>query len=478
MINNIRKSALIAVIVALSAITARAFSFSVKPLSGQKGTIVVLPVLLTNESEVSAFECQMTLPKGLSVPIIDDDKYDIVLSNRADKSHLLVSNYLSNGKIKIGAYSSSNSVFTGNTGQLFYVSLKLEGDCDEYIVNFSDIAVTSPTGKETVCPGFDVKVSISSSDVVISNAVSVPSENAVFSIELENQEEITAFECELIVPDGIMMAQDNGGFFTLSTGLRASSHVIVSNMLENGNIKVGLYSGINKTFDGAAGEIFSGAMMLTAEPGIYKVRVTNIYVTTNAGKEMHLEDKEFYVSYTNSYFSMEDVELIEGRSADFAVNIQNDEPFTSFSCTLDLPEGLNIIQTGDEYDVELTERTDETHVLSINRLSDGTIKALVYSTNNVPFIGQEGTVLSGKMIAAGMSGDYNIKLKDCYFISSDGKKTICSDTIGKINVISIATGLSNITDESDNKQYDLSGKAVGENAKGIVVTKGRKVVVK
>jgi hypothetical protein len=76
-----------------------------------------IPVALSNENNYAAFQIDVELPEGVTF-------VDATLSNRATSTHTLSWNTLSNGKVRIIAYSADNAAFKGNEGDLINLVVK------------------------------------------------------------------------------------------------------------------------------------------------------------------------------------------------------------------------------------------------------------------------------------------------------------------------------------------------------------------
>lgn len=110
---------------------------------------------------------------------------------------------------------------------------------------------------------------------------------------------------------------------------------------------------------------------------------------------------------------------------------------------------------------------------------DGSIRYMLvdYTADN-PFYENSGELFYINVeVAAGISGEYTITLKGIT-LATDENKINCDDIVCTLTVTT-ATGFSAIIDTNGyNKRFDLSGRVLGEDAKGIIVTNGRKIAVK
>ena len=83
------------------------------------GLDCVVPVALTNTGAYSAFQVDVELPDGVEL-------VDVQLSDRAQDTHTVAWNTLSNGMIRIVAYAADNAAFAGNDGDLINLVVKAD----------------------------------------------------------------------------------------------------------------------------------------------------------------------------------------------------------------------------------------------------------------------------------------------------------------------------------------------------------------
>ena len=113
---------IIGLAVALSALQAQN-TVTVGDVELKKGNSALVSVELANELAFSAFQMDLTLPEGFSIPTTmnedEEEVLDITLNaSRKKSSHQLVYNVLDNGNIRIGSYSSQNATLKGTSGEI------------------------------------------------------------------------------------------------------------------------------------------------------------------------------------------------------------------------------------------------------------------------------------------------------------------------------------------------------------------------
>lgn len=84
-----------------------------------------LAIQLNNEDSYTAFQLDITFPEGISF-IQTNSSSNAYLSNRASTSHSLILSTLGSGKYRVLVYSSNNEPFTGNSGDLLFLTLYVD----------------------------------------------------------------------------------------------------------------------------------------------------------------------------------------------------------------------------------------------------------------------------------------------------------------------------------------------------------------
>ncbi len=126
------------------------------------GKTVVLPIKMTNTTNIIAFQTDLTLPDGLELLKDDDDEYLVEPSSRMTSSHSIMSSALSNGNIRVSCYSPSLKAFTGNSGDdLFYLTVKVADDAQgDHMIKMSNSLLTTKSYVEIAAPDITANVHV------------------------------------------------------------------------------------------------------------------------------------------------------------------------------------------------------------------------------------------------------------------------------------------------------------------------------
>ena len=115
---------LTAVVALFAAATDR---FYIEDFTINPGETLTVSILLDNEVEYTAFQCDVYLPEGLSVEQEDGD-YIFDLTNRKGRDHMITSQLQAEGAIRVISYSPSIKAYSGNNGALVTFNVAASSD--------------------------------------------------------------------------------------------------------------------------------------------------------------------------------------------------------------------------------------------------------------------------------------------------------------------------------------------------------------
>ncbi len=139
-------------------------SFFLPDTSVFSGSSFLLPVSMTNESGITAFQCDVYLPEGLMLNWNDESEYDVELNaDRKTTTHSVATSLQPDGAIRIASYSSGNKLFKGNEGELFTLNLTaLDGCAEMQEVEIRNIRLSTPDQQEYLLPNVSSTVIVKS----------------------------------------------------------------------------------------------------------------------------------------------------------------------------------------------------------------------------------------------------------------------------------------------------------------------------
>lgn len=117
------------------------------------GDIVTVALSLANKQEIGGFQTDFTVPEGFTVALNSKGKYDITLNADRCVDHVVTTNKLSDGSIRVLAYSPSAEPFIGESGEICYIKLVADEDVKEgdHQLIFREILISESNGKGHRC---------------------------------------------------------------------------------------------------------------------------------------------------------------------------------------------------------------------------------------------------------------------------------------------------------------------------------------
>ncbi len=154
-------------------------------------------------------------------------------------------------------------------------------------------------------PNQDPEPILSEDDkIVVAEVAASKSQQATFGIDLVNiTTDLTAYQFDLTLPDGISLSQnDKGKFLVTKTGrYEDDSQTLNISNLEGNTYRFVCFSMSNEVITGTSGAILNASLTIGASvnTGIYEAAITNIVVTKKDGTQMKLKDSKFNIVVTN-----------------------------------------------------------------------------------------------------------------------------------------------------------------------------------
>ena len=124
--------------------------FTVGDTEAMHGDTVVIPISMNNVEEVTAFQTDVYLPDGFEI-VTEDGDYLVELSDRKSRTHVIMANDAPGGFVRVMSYSSNLKPFSGNEGELFYITVKVPDDGDGvYPIYLRNTRLTTTDGNEII----------------------------------------------------------------------------------------------------------------------------------------------------------------------------------------------------------------------------------------------------------------------------------------------------------------------------------------
>ena len=97
-------------------------SISIDDIYVRSGDTIRVPINLSNELAFTAFQMDVFVPEGISIASVDN-AYLFTLGARTTTTHMVSSNSVKNGSVRVVVFSTNSDAFTDELGELLFVDL-------------------------------------------------------------------------------------------------------------------------------------------------------------------------------------------------------------------------------------------------------------------------------------------------------------------------------------------------------------------
>lgn len=388
----------------------------VKGMEAKAGKQVVLSLQMNNTISATGFQCDLVLPKGVTVAK-DEDGFDLIeLSTErtsAKKTDFFNSAVQADGSIRIMCSSTQSYTFAGNTGEVATIVVDINKDVEdgEYPLILKNVVM---------------------SDV---NAQTVK------LLYVKSTLEISTYTLGDANDDGDINVGDFTAIANYILGNPPASFVeAAADVNEDGDINVG-------DLTGEANLILYGKVRLNgAKP--HAAKFANVAVADQAieaGKELTVD-----VAINGSY------------------------AFSGCQFDMVLPAGVTVKNAYLSTDRTNAKATD---LFTSSMIDSNTLRVVCASTTGAEFEGAEGSVARIVLVADNSYCNDNIVNVENVILSSNADVVMPHATSFVLRAAG-TTGINGINADADATIYDLTGKKMNSNRlqKGVYVVNGKKIV--
>ena len=445
------------------------------------GAKQTLSVSLANTDEITGFQFDIKLPSGITVntTLNDDDETvpDISLSERKKSKHQLSCAMQTDGSYRIVVLSMSNQTFRDNDGAIVNLSVtaSFTMTSGSYAVDMTNIHIVPMAdgvqGDRIDQPDYTAYVDVVNQSesgnvntvLKLGTSSLKAGSNQTISVALENNIEVTAFQFDIMLPNGISINnyvnEDEESVPNIQlTSRKASSHSISCNKREDGRYTIVVLSMKNQALIGTEGDVVTmNVSVPITMSGNYDVTLSNIHIVplVNGSQGIRIDqpDDTHNINISNegggdtptgaNTITVEPLTLRAGETGVLNINMNNEDDICSFQFNIKLPDGISIIKEYNEDDeyvesINLTNRKKSSHELSFKETEDGGYFLISYSLNNSTFRNNSGAIVNIKIKAdSGMQdGNYGVVLSNVLMVTPDERKIEQEDHSGTLTITS------------------------------------------
>jgi len=358
------------------------------PDSGRSGYPISISYTINNTDQFVAFQFDIILPSVLSY--IQDSVW---LYRTTD--HFLIANQVDPQTLRIVAFSPTNQPFTGNSGEIVRVMFNLNGSAGTYNIGLSNVTISNVIGTNILTGYFPSYIKITSPDI-----------SGVTNIDFG----------EVSVLDTISYAYQlyNTGNDTLFVTDFSSSETY---FWVDTSLPIYIPPFDSATFD---------LKFHNINKGLYSATYT---IINNDPDENPFLVDVVATSFAPNYILVENAEAYVRDTVTLNINVDNYEQFFNFQVDLDYPDSLFYVPNS----ATLTSRGQD-HTIFETILASNKIRLFTFSTNNLPFLGDTGTVATLNFVVGNDTGFFPLNLSGGILTDSIDQNIIRGTIDGEIYI--------------------------------------------
>ncbi|KAF0128257.1 MAG: hypothetical protein FD155_3357, partial [Bacteroidetes bacterium] len=390
----------------LTQIDLHAIAFAVNELhcgsmQAASGTQQTLSLQINNMEAFVGFQFDLFLPAPLTYV-----SGSALLNPARSNGHQVIVSMVNATTLRVIGFSASNQAFNGNEGMIVSLDFDVNGTGGWYPLNLGNVIIGDESGDNIESASYGGGLTITAPDIHASNSINFGNV-AVNSSGIQNltiynygQEELTI---ESIVFTDAIFSLVN----TLPITIQPWNSQQISIHLQ----------------PQTTGQATCQMRIFSDDPD-----ETPFIVELNG----HV--------YSPNYLTVASVNGVSGTTVTLPISVENFDPFVGFQFDLVLPEGCNYVASS----AVLDPSRKQDHVLSVSTLSNGTIRVLAFSMQQLPFLGNEGTIVTLQInLEESLSiGNHEVQLQNGILGDNQSQNILWEMNNGFIRIPATITSIS------------------------------------
>ena len=267
-------------------------TFYIAPVNVVPGESKTITLNLDNSQVFCGFQTDIELPEGLKIASKSNGNFDISLTDRGSSSFSVSSNLMSDGSVRILGYSTQGESIKGNQGALVRISVRASSDFSGGYIKLKNSIFSDVNNRDVKLDNSQLFVGTKEqNDVSVKGGEISPEVSKAFSLELSNESEMTAFQMDVVLPNGLSLDLSK----TRLTG-RCGNHQLQTKQLGNGKVRIICMSLDNTSISGKIGSVID--LWIKAEKGIAGnqiVKLDNIIFSDVKARTYRMDPFSFVV---------------------------------------------------------------------------------------------------------------------------------------------------------------------------------------
>ena len=267
-------------------------TFYIAPVNIAPGDSKTITLNLDNSQVFRGFQTDIELPEGLKIASKSNGNFDIFLTDRGSSSFSVSSNLMSDGSVRILGYSTQGEWIKGNQGALVRISVRASSDFSGGYIKLKNSFFSDVNNRDVKLDNSQLFVETKEqNDVSVKGGEISPEVSKTFSLELSNESEMTAFQMDVVLPNGLSLDLSK----TRLTG-RCGNHQLQTKQLGNGKVRIICMSSDNTSISGKIGSVID--LWIKVEKGITGnqiVKLENIIFSDVKARTYRMDPFSFVV---------------------------------------------------------------------------------------------------------------------------------------------------------------------------------------
>lgn len=267
-------------------------TFYIEPVNVVPGESKTITLNLDNSQVFRGFQTDIELPEGLKIASKSNGNFDISLTDRGSSSFSVSSNLMSDGSVRILGYSTQGESIKGNLGALVRISVRASSDFSGGYIKLKNSIFSDVNNRDVKLDNSQLFVGTKEqNDVSVKGGKISPEVSKAFSLELSNESEMTAFQMDVVLPNGLSLDLSK----TRLTG-RCGNHQLQTKQLGNGKLRIICMSSDNTSISGKIGSVID--LWIKAEKGMAGnqiVKLENIIFSDVKARTYRMDPFSFVV---------------------------------------------------------------------------------------------------------------------------------------------------------------------------------------
>ena len=267
-------------------------TFYIEPVNVVPGDSKTITLNLDNSQVFRGFQTDIELPEGLKIASKLNGNFDISLTDRGSSSFSVSSNLMSDGSVRILGYSTQGESIKGNQGALVRISVRASSDFSGGYIKLKNSIFSDVNNRDVKLDNSQLFMGTKEqNDASVKGGEISPEVSKAFSLELSNESEMTAFQMDVVLPNGLSLDLNK----TRLTG-RCGNHQLQTKHLGNGKVRIICMSSDNTSISGKLGSVID--LWIKAEKGITGnqiVKLENIIFSDVKARTYRMDPFSFVV---------------------------------------------------------------------------------------------------------------------------------------------------------------------------------------